>query len=72
MEKIEAFLKLYGELDEYLRRTLRQEKDRNSSFAQRIDTLVQKYPVLRQKAAILKDYGDLRNALSHHRGPHGG
>jgi CBS domain-containing protein len=72
MEKIEAFLKLYGELDEYLRRNLGQEKDRNSSFAQRIDALVQKYPVLRQKAAILKDYGDLRNALSHHRDPHGG
>src|SRR6266571_1531455 len=70
MEKVEAFLKLYGKLDEYLRRNVGQERD--SSFARRIDALEQKHPVLRQNSAKLKDYGDLRNALIHHRDSRGG
>ncbi len=69
MEKGKAFLKLYGELDEYLRHKTGQARD--SSFAQRIDILAQKYPVLRLKAAKLKDYGDLRNVLTHQRDSRG-
>ncbi len=70
MEKVEAFLTLYRELDEYLRRNAGQARD--LSFAQRLDVLAQKHPVLRRNAAKLKDYGDLRNALVHHRDPGGG
>ena len=70
MEKVEAFLTLYQKLDEYLRRNAGQARD--LSFAQRLDALAQKHPVLRRNAAKLKDYGDLRNALVHHRDPGGG
>jgi predicted transcriptional regulator len=70
MEKVEAFLALYQKLDEYLRRNAGQARD--LPFAQRIDALAQKHPVLRRSAAKLKDYGDLRNALVHHRDPGGG
>jgi predicted transcriptional regulator len=70
MEKVEAFLTLYQKLDEYLRRNAGQARD--LSFAQRLDALAQKHPMLRRNAAKLKDYGDLRNALVHHRDPGGG
>ena len=70
MEKVEAFLTLYRELDEYLRRNAGQARD--LPFAQRLDVLAQKHPVLRRNAAKLKDYADLRNALVHHRDPGGG
>ena len=70
MEKVEAFLTLYQKLDEYLRRNAGQARD--LTFAQRIDTLAQKHPVLRRNAAKLKDYGDLRNTLVHQRDPGGG
>ncbi len=70
MEKVETFLTLYQKLDEYLRRNAGQARD--LPFAQRLDALAQKHPVLRRSAAKLKDYGDLRNALVHHRDPGGG
>jgi len=70
LEKVEAFLTLYQKLDEYLRRNAGQARD--LPFAQRLDALAQKHPVLRRNAAKLKDYGDLRNALVHHRDPGGG
>jgi hypothetical protein len=40
-------------------------KKRDVSFSQRLDTLSQKHPALRQYAAKLKDYGNLRNAIVH-------
>lgn len=70
MEKVEAFLALYQKLDEYLRHNAGQARD--VPFGKRLDALAQKHPVLRQNAAKLKDYGDLRNALVHHRDPGGG
>jgi predicted transcriptional regulator len=70
MEKVDAFLALYQKLDEYLRRNT--DQGRNLSFAGRLDILAQKDRVLRRNSAILKDYGDLRNALEHQRSPGGG
>ncbi len=70
MEKVEAFLALYQKLDEYLRHNAGQARD--VPFGKRLDALAQKHPVLRQNAAKLKDYGDLRNAIIHHRDPSGG
>jgi predicted transcriptional regulator len=71
MEKVDTFLILYNKLDEYLRRHAEQTK-RDLPFGQRLDNLAGKHSVLRQNAAKLKDYGDLRNAIIHHRDPSGG
>lgn len=69
MEKGKAFLELFQKLEEYLRRNIEPTGD--FPFAQRLAALAEKYPVHRQSAIILKDYGKLRNALVHHRGPGG-
>lgn len=63
MGREEAFLKLYQQMDEYLRHHSEQKRD--SSFSQRLDELSQKHPALRQYIAKLKDYGNLRNAIVH-------
>lgn len=71
MEKVETFLTQYNKLDEYLRRNVGQG-GRDLRFGQRLDALVEKYPAFQRSAAKLKDYGDLRNAIIHHRDPNGG
>ncbi len=71
MEKVETFLALYNKLDEYLRRNAGQGR-RDLSLGQRLDALVEKHPTFRRSAAKLKDYGDLRNSIIHHRDPNGG
>lgn len=70
MEKVETFLELYNKLDEYLRHNTGQGR-RDLPFSQRLDALVEKHPAFRQSVAKLKDYGDLRNAIIHHRDPSG-
>jgi len=71
MEKVETFLALYSKLDEYLRRNVPQGR-RDLPFGQRLDAFVEKHPTFQRSAAKLKDYGDLRNAIVHHRDPNGG
>lgn len=70
MEKGNAFLKLFGQLEEYLRRTIEPTKD-SLSVDGRLDAFAQKYPIHIQRVAKLHGYRKLRNALIHYRGPSG-
>jgi hypothetical protein len=69
MEKGNAFLKLFGQLEEYLQRTIEPTKGR--SVEDQLNAFAQKYPVHRQNVAKLHGYRKLRNALVHYRGPSG-
>jgi hypothetical protein len=69
MEKGNAFLKLFGQLEEYLQRTI--EPTERRSVEERIDAYAKDYPVHRQSVAKLHGYRKLRNALTHYRRPSG-
>ncbi len=71
METVDTFRALYRKLDEYLQHHVEPTR-REATFAQQIDDLAQKHPVFRRNAARLKDYGDLRNAITHQRDRNGG
>jgi hypothetical protein len=63
MEAADTFLALYEELEEYLRHHARKAE----GWSRRIDALAAQDPVFRRNKEKLKDYGDLRNVITHQR-----
>lgn len=65
MERANRFLQLYNRLVDGLRNM--PSTDRGASFPRLVDQAAEVNAVVRKVKDRLKDYGDLRNAIVHHR-----
>jgi CBS domain containing-hemolysin-like protein len=68
----EEFIAIYNDLDKVMEEKLRgQEGIRNGSYAERVESLFRKGKLSEGERALLRSYGELRNAIVHEFGTHG-
>lgn len=65
MTRADEFIELFNRLSDYLVRIIGE--DENHSFSALVDRAGERNSAVRAEARRLKDYGDLRNAIVHHR-----
>jgi CBS domain-containing protein len=65
MSRAEEFIELYNRLSDHL--TQITDRDDGYSFSALLDLAGERSSAVRAEARRLKDYGDLRNAIVHHR-----
>lgn len=66
MSRAPEFIRLFNELDNWLRRS--NGGDRARSFMERVEDAARRNPSLRRFRDDLREYAELRNAIVHHRG----